>query len=594
MIKQTTLEIRRIIEYSDFFVGEKPIDIRATLKRFNRDTLVRMSAILSLHYGNMCFPDNQNTLFSESSKVHIAYLNKLFNAYYKRLGLNHNQKVEVLTYRTSLELWRQIFAIPIEEFIDDVETSDMELILFKVVLSINEKIVGFTHEQEQYKLDELIFLNCFLTNDSNNYDFRNVLQPQLYYFHQLVKFIPSNEVLKKATEVLFDNWGIESWQQYYTTLFIIADQTDGYIKRKDNGVPIITIDWIELNKKFISFSLIDNLSINEDEYIPYNDNDASKRELNIDYRRFRSKPLVKLKDGSGYVVINNQLVCERLYNSLFFDYNPLINGNKNSCGSFDFNKEFIEKVLFRNTFFKCLPSSCFTFPAKGDSDIPEKSKEPDFYARTKQGELVIVECKAIKMNGECRDDGDYGRLLDELHEKIVRKTRNLDPTRKEHKGDSEPIGVGQLIYHIDSIEADAFEWDKNIPDDVVYYPLLVFEDVKLVQKGILSMVNRWFYEEVKKEKELSMSDTSCMPIMVVSINTLYLYDKLLQKKGLTNVIDTFVAEYTKKDSLTGEYQISEVADFDEYLRNNPFNKRNDMIKWHKTLLNGLEEDASVS
>ena len=590
MIKQTTLEIRRIIEYSDFFVGEKPIDTRATLKRFNRDTLVRMSAILSLHYGNMCFPDNQNTLFSESSKVHIAYLNKLFNAYYKRLGLNHNQKVEVLTYRTSLELWRQIFAIPIEEFIDDVETSDMELILFKVVLSINEKIVGFTHEQEQYKLDELIFLNCFLTNDSNNYDLNTILQPQLYYFNQLVNFIPSNEVLKKATEVLFDNWDIKSWQQYYTTLFIIADQTDGYIKRKDNGVPIIAIDWIELNKKFISFSLIDNLSINEDEYIPYNDNDASKRELNIDYRRFRSKPLVKLKDGSGYVVINNQLVCERLYNSLFFDYNPLINGNKNSCGSFDFNKEFIEKVLFRNTFFKCLPSSCYTFPAKGDSDIPEKSKEPDFYARTKQGELVIVECKAIKMNGECRDDGDYGRLLDELHEKIVRKTRNLDPTRKEHKGDSEPIGVGQLINHIDSIEADTFEWDKNIPDDVVYYPLLVFEDVKLVQKGILSMVNRWFYEEVKKEKELSMSDTSCMPIMVVSINTLYLYDKLLQKKGLTNVIDTFVAENTKKDSITGEYHISEVADFDEYLRNNPFNKRNDMIKWHKNLLNGLKDD----
>ena len=198
------------------------------------------------------------------------------------------------------------------------------------------------------------------------------------------------------------------------------------------------------------------------------------------------------------------------------------------------------------------------------------------------------------MNGECRDDGDYERLLDELHEKIVRKTRNLDPTRKELKGDSEPIGVGQLIYHIDSIEADAFEWDKNIPDDVIYYPLLVFEDVKLVQKGILSIVNRWFYEEVKKEKELSMSDMACMPVMVVSINTLYLYDKLLQKKGLTNVIDTFVAENTKKDSLTGEYQISEVADFDEYLRNNPFDKRSDMMRWHKNLLSGLEEDASVS
>ena len=312
--------------------------------------------------------------------------------------------------------------------------------------------------------------------------------------------------------------------------------------------------------------------------------------MNIDYRRFRSKPLVKLKDGSGYVVINNQLVCERLFNSLFFDFSPLISGRKNSCGFFDYNKGFIEKVLFRNTFFNCLPRNCYSFPVKGDDNNPEKPKEPDFYARTKQGELIIVECKAVKMNGECRDDGDYSRLLDELHEKIVRKTRNLDPTRKEHKGDPEPIGVGQLIRHIDSIEADAFEWDRNLPDDVIYYPIIVFEDVKLVQKGILSIVNRWFYEEVKKEKELSMSDIACMPIMVVSINTLYLQDKLLQKKGLTNVIDSFVAENAKQDSQTCEYRISPLADFDEYLRNNPYNKRSDMKRWHKNLLSELKDD----
>ena len=33
----------------------------------------------------------------------------------------------------------------------------------------------------------------------------------------------------------------------------------------------------------------------------------------------------------------------------------------------------------------------------------------------------------IKMNGEIRDYADYDRLLDELHEKVVLKTRNLDP-----------------------------------------------------------------------------------------------------------------------------------------------------------------------
>jgi hypothetical protein len=588
---QTTLVIRRVIEYGDFFVGEDPIDISATLKRFSRNTLVRMAAVLSLHYGNMCWPDAENTLFSVSSKKHIPYLNKLFKAYYNKLGLTPDRKVELLTYRTSLELWRQIFAIHVDEFQDKVEEEDVELILFKVVLSINEKIVGFTERDIHYKPDELIFLNSFLTNDSNNYDYNAVLQPQLYYFYQLINFIPSNEVLKKATEILFKNWGISSWQQYYTTIFVIAHETDKYIQRKGNGVPIITLDWIERNQRFLSLSLIEQLFIDEEEYIPFNDDDAIKKDWNIDYRRFRSKPFVKLKDGSGYVVVNNQLVCERLYNSLFFDFSPLINGQKKSCGLFDYNKGFVEKYLFRNTFFNCIPTNCFTFPIKGDETTPEKPKEPDFYARTKKGELIIVECKAIKMNGECRDDGDYRRLLEELHEKIVRKTKNLDPTRKEYKGSSEPIGVGQLINHIDSIEAGTFQWDNEIPDEVYYYPLLVFEDIKMVHKGILSMVNRWFYEDVKKEewKELDLANISCMPIMVVSINTLYLYDSLLLKRGLTKVINAFVSENASYDTEIGWYKIFPMADFDEYLRKNKYNKRGDMIKWHKNLLRGLEE-----
>ena len=583
---QSPIQSRLVVEYSNFFVDEAQIDICSTLKLYSRNALVRMAAILSLHYGNMCIPDEGHTLFSESSKKHMPYLNTLIKAYYKRFGLVEGQKVQVLTYRTSLELWRQIFAIRAEEFTNEVAENDIEWLLFKVILTINEKLVNYNKRKELYKLDELTFLNGFLTNDSNHYDIQTILQPQMYYFQRLVDFIPSNEVMTKATKVLLHNWGIESWQQYYTTIVIIAHETDKYYKSKTNGLPIITPKWLELNQEsgFLSPSLMEHLYIEEEEYIPYIDEDVSKNELNIDYRRFRSKPFVKLKDGSGYVVINNQLLCERLFNSLFFDFRPLINGSKKSCGFFDYNKRFIEKVLFRNTFFKCIPSACYTFPSPKSDNTHEQPHEPDFYARTKRGELILVECKAVKMNGECRDDGDYVRLLDELHEKIVLKTRNIDKSRKDFKGEPEPIGVGQLIHHIDSIEADNFQWDSKIPDDVIYYPILVFEDIKLVQKGILSMVNRWFNEEVEKKKDLDLKDISCMPVMVVSINTLYLYDELLLKKGLTNVIDSFLRDNAVYDDCTGEYNLIATADFDEYLRKNPFHKAGDVVNWIKEMI----------
>lgn len=116
---------------------------------------IRMAVVLSHHYGNMSLPNDQDTLFSKSSKKHIPYLNNLFKEYYKSEGIERGQKVEVLTYRTSLELWRWIFAIRAEEFKNDVDKADMELLLFKVILTINEKIVSFKERAEQYLLKRI-------------------------------------------------------------------------------------------------------------------------------------------------------------------------------------------------------------------------------------------------------------------------------------------------------------------------------------------------------------------------------------------------------------------------------------------------------
>lgn len=421
---------------------------------------------------------------------------------------------------------------------------------------------------------------------------RPVLQPQFYYFQRLVEYIPSNEVLSKATQILFKTWGINEWSQYCATIVWLAYETDKYYQEKQKGLPIIPLEKIVHNDRtgLLSSSLVESLSIDEDEYIPYVDEEGfSKAELNVDYRRFRSKPFIKLKNGTGYLVINNHLLCERLFNSLYFDFSPYIKNKNGECGFFDYNKTFVEKYLFSKTFFNCLPKNCFTFPDRYTKEENEKPNEPDFYARTRHAKLIIAECKAIKMNGECRDDGDYGRLLDELHEKIVLKTRNLDKTRKKTKKSPEPIGVGQLINHIDSIEADSFEWDINIPDEVSYYPILVFEDVRLLQPGILSIINRWYYEEIDKKQELQLTEIDCKPIMVVSINTLYLYDNLIHTKVLTNLIDTFLKRTAKFNEATGKYEISALADFDGFLRENHFNKSNEVEKWINEILKSREE-----
>ncbi len=577
--KKRVIEIRRVIEYHQFFEKEKPIDVVATLKQFNRHKLIRMATVLSLFYGNLHIPDSKRTLFSNCSQKYIEYLNHCFDIYLEKINCQPGQKVELVTYRTTLELWRHIFAIKAGEYQNIVKDEDAELLLFKVILTLNEKVVYIKgSDKKKFELDELLFLSSFLTNDSNNYNFQSVLQPQLYYFYCFVNAIEKDKMLTAASNTLLKKWSIASWRQYLATFLHIAQETENYRISHQCGTPIFNPDVIQEHDQtgLFSSALVKSLSIEENEFIPYNDTgDENKMQKNVDYRMFRARPIVKLKDNAGYVVINIQLLCERIFNSLCFDFLPLLNGREGSVGVYDFNKEFVEKILFRTTFFRCIPASQFTYPLRDSIAGNEDSHEPDFYFRFRDN-LVIVECKAIKMNGEIRDDGDYSRLLEELHEKLVLKTKNLNPTRKEFKRKPEPIGLGQLVYHIDKIDGDEFQWDTNIPEAVVYYPLLVFEDVRLLQPGLLSLLNRWFNELLAAKQELA--HISCQPVMAVSINTLFLYDGLIRKKGLTQIINQFVAKCSVVDTHE-TIRLVEDADFDGYLRMNTFKKENFIGEW---------------
>lgn len=571
------IEIKRVIEFSDFFLDEEPLDVPNVLKTFSRDRLVRMATLLSLQYGNIFFPNSKHTLFSHYSQKHKDVLNKQCLSYFKRIGLTTGDQVVLCTFRTSLELWRNIFAIKMDEFQATIAPEDEELTLFKVILALNEKIFKFTRHTEKNKgvqfFEENIFLNSFLTNDCNYYDFKAVLQAQMYYFITFVNYIPKNQVLLKASNFLLSQWGITSWKEYFTTIFYLAHETENYRLNNLKGVPIINTEQISKRDKTGYFSpiLIEKLSINENEFIPYDENrNAYQRDNNVDYRIFRSKPFVKLENGSGYVIINTQLLCERLFNSLFFDFSPLISGKNKGIGFFDFNKDFIEKILFRNTLKQCIPEKVYTFPVRNLYNTKEDKDEPDLYVR-KNNNLLIMECKSIKMNGAIRDNGDYNEMMKNILNKLVLKTHNIDPNRRDFNKHKEPIGIGQLVKHINAIEADTFQWDTEIPDDVAYYPILVLEDIRFFQPGFLSILNKSLVDVIKTFPDLDLNDIACRPVMAISINTLFLYDNLIKKRGLDNLIDTFLEKEIKIDTF-GNYNLPFWADFDAYLRRNSFNK----------------------
>ena len=376
------------------------------------------------------------------------------------------------------------------------------------------------------------------------------------------------------SNLLFEKWGIHNWKEYIGTLFWIANQTNKYRVENRKGMAVLNLDTLIDETGLISKSLINALSINENDHLPYITN-AKDRNNNDDYRFFRSNPLIKLDEGEKFVVANIQFISERIFNSLFFDFKPFISDKKKGFGIVDFNKDFIEKHLFKEAVRKCFKDGSFCYPAT-DNNAKEDIYEPDFYCR-EGTDIYVFECKAIKMNGTIKDDGDFHRLIDELHEKIVLTTKQLDPNLKVNQNKARNHGIGQLIYHIKSIEDDTFHWDNNIPDQIRYYPILVLEDPKLIQPGLFSITNKWYQDEIKRQG-LNLDEIASSPLITMSIASFYKYEETIRMKGLCNLIDKFEKEATSTDK-NGNKNFSIIASFDKFLTRYKPTVNNEIKEW---------------
>lgn len=76
------IEVEKILEYHDLFPEDKiDLDINNTLKKYNRELLIKASIILSHNYKDATFYNSINTLFSEKSAKHIDDLNTRYQRF---------------------------------------------------------------------------------------------------------------------------------------------------------------------------------------------------------------------------------------------------------------------------------------------------------------------------------------------------------------------------------------------------------------------------------------------------------------------------------------------------------------------------------
>lgn len=471
----------------------------------------------------------------------------------KELGVND---ICYSTIKTSLELLKITFSIPPEEYCNIGLTEDFEYDIFRVILKLNQDLF-FYQSDSSLQCDEQLYFNLFAKNDFNNISIESVFQIQCYYTSELFNFLEQYhlDVLSK----LLKYWKITDYKQYILTIYSIFLHCFKQQQKYPYGYWLLDFDKIPFQDGLFCLQVANNLSIGINEIIPHSSIDNNQRSDNTDYRIFRSRPLIHLSENK-YYVCNLQLLLERTYNSLFFDLKNILKDN--SFGEF-FNKQFVEHSLFRHTMELCSNKNDYIFPTRQiieSSNIKEFSNQPDFYIR-RGGNLTLFECKAFKLNGSLKDNAEVQEFLRELKLKIYESTENIDKSRKS-KNKSEPVGVTQLVAEIEKIEDNNFPFDSKIPDDVKYYPIIVLEDPRFIQPGLISIVNRWS----KKLLAEKLKDAAYYPIIVTSIDVLFLYRETFRKLGFPKIIDHFIQSKAKLNENKVDWEVNPMADFNDFVK----------------------------
>jgi hypothetical protein len=449
-----------------------------------------------------------------------------------------------------LHLLKYIFSIKFEEYIANANLDDIEYDLFRVLLQINEELSAYSKDSPA-NLATLTFLQLYSISDIPNQDERDTFIYQIQYYSKLSEFIESDSRCVAIRESFYKQTGINSMSNYSKTWLYLA------IRCFQEQYAIDLLEDCDPDN-IITKSVLDFMSIDINDYVPFDNKEDESRIDNVDYRIFRSKPLIKTSYNT-YIIYNSQLLFERLYSSLFFDIKGAI---KKDAFNF-YNKQFVEHILFQQQMLKCINSRTCSriYPTKEMIENPEDNEDPnqpDFYIREGYN-LILFECKAIRLNGALKDKNDISEILKVLHNKLCISANNIDKKRGQKK--SERVGITQLIHQMNLIEDDTFIWDNQIPDDVAYYPVIVLEDPRLVVPGISYIINDWYQNIVATE----LPEQICNPVVVMSINTLYYYRSIFKRNGFHRVFDEYYRSCKNNTTDNHASKLLPKADFNEFM-----------------------------
>lgn len=522
--KNNIFVLRQLLEYHVFFGDDADnICIVDIVKQIPREMLFNFIGVLNNIYGDATL-DKLDLFFSLKS------INNRRIVFSRVMELRKSNPQRVFLFSsdaTCMEIMRYAFAYSPANGRFALDEERGEMLFFKLLLLINEKIV--TYKQID---NNSVSKMCFILSIINPIirtecvqDVRNRIAYQMELAVNFFELFSKREEYTQLYQLFLDYHHINCWEDYIITIYgiLAAGQfKSGRIKMDLN----IDIDHL------LTKEVLESISLPYDTRINYSAAEKDDRDSNSDYRMLRDKPIIKL-GNDDFFIYNIEFLIDRLFNSLYFEFKSF---NQSAKLGIDvthlFTDTFSERIMFDSYLNKCVnrnfyqgisESKCSEKYTKKDGELGA----PDYIVK-RGNDVLLFECKDIRISGEIIETHDYEAIINEYKNKLFYK--------RDKKNQLHRIGITQLTGHIELIRKDRFNW-CNVDNDSTIYPVLVISDYKNVKMGFNIIANEWYQSSIN---ELGVVNKNNKPLIVMSFITLFKYHALFYKDGFKYYFDLYI------------------------------------------------------
>ena len=453
-----------------------------------------------------------------------------YKAYSAQETEKKRQPMEYATgSETPLLLLKYIMAMQESDGSDHIV--QLEKKLYTAFLIANEFTLNRNQGEAPYKLeDDLeLYLACLLMSRYTYNDFINqesdineLVRNQNIRTGKFFNFVSQHPQLKDLYDEFLQVYGLISWKDYLRTYWSILA-----LARYKTGV--INFERLRDEDELLSEQIVDKDSIDIHEVISLEDN--------VDYQAFREKPFIKIAPHE-YAVIDVSFMIYRMFDGLYFIFNDLWQC-KYPDNTQGFNTIFTTEFSEGTVLVNCLKEVANTHGWLSLTDnecksiVPERklSSPPDFYIRDGK-DVILFECKDVKIPKEVKAEGIIQQLLDEVDKDFV-GYHDTKKNKWRYKG------VGQLVRNAKRILEGEFIWDKNVDKNSRIFLVLVLADGRQVDAGWKNYLQRKMCEEcIRQETDYK----KICPLILTDLGTITFYKGNFKKSGF---LQYFISYYEK-------------------------------------------------